>query len=63
VVDGVRKERALALLGEHDLPISMIAVRTGFATPSAFTRAFRRWTGLAPSDFRRQAARPGGLSR
>jgi AraC-like DNA-binding protein len=68
VVDGVRKERALALLGEHDLPISVIAVRTGFATPSAFTRAFRRWTGLAPSDFRRHAARPdgarpGGMSR
>jgi AraC-like DNA-binding protein len=53
VLDGLRKERALALLAEPDLPISVIAARTGFATPSAFTRAVRRWTGLAPSDLRR----------
>jgi AraC-like DNA-binding protein len=53
VLDGTRKERAIALLAQPDLPISVIAVRAGFATPSAFTRAFRRWTGLSPSDFRR----------
>jgi AraC-like DNA-binding protein len=55
VADSVRRERALALLAEPDLPISVIAGRTGFATPSAFTRAFRRWTGQAPSGFRRDA--------
>jgi AraC-like DNA-binding protein len=55
VADGVRRERALALLAEPDLPISVIATRTGFATPSAFTRAFRRWTGQSPSGFRRDA--------
>jgi AraC-like DNA-binding protein len=55
VIDAVRKERALALLAEPGLPISAIAARTGFATPSAFTRAFRRWTGLPPSRYRRTA--------
>ena len=50
----IGQERALALLAEPDLPISVIAARTGFATPSAFTRAVRRWTGLAPSDLRRR---------
>jgi AraC-like DNA-binding protein len=55
VIDGVRRERALALLAEPGLPISAIAARTGFATPSAFTRAFRRWTGLPPSHYRRTA--------
>jgi AraC-like DNA-binding protein len=53
VIDAVRKERALALLAEPGLPITAIAARTGFATPSAFTRAFRRWTGLPPSRYRR----------
>jgi AraC-like DNA-binding protein len=55
VTDAVRKERALALLTEPGLPISVIAVRAGFATPSAFTRAFRRWTGQPPSLYRRTA--------
>lgn len=52
LIDTVRRERALALLAEPDLPISAIATRIGFATPSAFTRAFRRWTGMPPSRYR-----------
>lgn len=60
VIAGVRKERALALLAEPGLPISAIAAQTGFATPSAFTRAFRRWTGLPPSHYRRTASRAEG---
>jgi AraC-like DNA-binding protein len=55
LIDAARKERALALLAEPGLPISAIAAQTGFATPSAFTRAFRRWTGLPPSRYRRTA--------
>ena len=58
VIEAVRKERALALLTEPGLPISVIAARTGFATPSAFTRAFRRWTGQSPSLYRRTTS-PG----
>lgn len=55
VIDAVRKEHALALLAEPGLPISAIAAQAGFATPSAFTRAFRRWTGLPPSRYRQTA--------
>ncbi len=60
VIAAARKERALALLAEPGLPISVIAVRTGFATPSAFTRAFRRWTGQPPSLYRRTALSGSG---
>jgi AraC family transcriptional regulator len=49
-----RIERARALLRNPHLRISDIAPAVGFATPSAFTAAFRRITGMTPSDYRRQ---------
>ncbi len=59
VIDAFRKERALALLAEPGLPVTVIATRAGFATPSAFARAFRRWTGISPSRYRQTGtARP-----
>jgi AraC-like DNA-binding protein len=53
LADDLRRERALTLLSQPDLAVTAIAARLGFSTPSAFTRAFRRWTGVAPSDYRR----------
>jgi AraC-like DNA-binding protein len=58
LADSVRRERALAMIALADLPVTVIAARLGFATPSAFTRAFRRWTGTSPSQYR--AARDAG---
>jgi AraC-like DNA-binding protein len=53
LADAARRERALMLMSQPDLPITAVAARLGFATPSAFTKAFRRWTGVAPSRYRR----------
>ena len=52
ILDDVRKQTALALVVETERPLTKIAMETGFTTPSSFTRAFRRWTGMSPSDKR-----------
>jgi PAS domain S-box-containing protein len=43
------------LLRETDASISDIALECGFADHSAFTRAFRTVTDMAPSEYRRQS--------
>jgi AraC-like DNA-binding protein len=48
VLDEVRLEAARQLLDVTKLPISEIAASLGYAESSAFTRAFRRWSGEAP---------------
>ncbi len=59
LADDFRRERALTLLSQPDLAVTAIAARLGFSTPSAFTRAFRRWMGMAPSDYRRESRASG----
>ena len=46
-VNRVRRELASELLAE-DLPLGEISYRCGFSDTRAFTRAFKRWTGLTP---------------
>ncbi len=53
IVQEVRRERACELLTRPSFSISQIARRTGFASPSGFSRAFHAWTGLSPRDYRR----------
>ncbi|WP_313675188.1 AraC family transcriptional regulator ligand-binding domain-containing protein [Mycolicibacterium sp.] len=52
VIAEVRRTRAEQLLSGHD-SIEMIARRLGYAETASFTHAFKRWTGLTPSEFRR----------
>ena len=48
----VRLDRAQRMLRNTDDPIAHIALRAGYTDQSAFTRQFRRATGLSPRDFR-----------
>ncbi len=52
--------RAEELLREEELPISEVAYLLGYSEPSNFHRAFRRWTGVAPTAWRNQAATTAG---
>lgn len=58
IKDGLRHDRAIHYLAQSSLPISEVARRLGFSEPSAFTRAFRQWTGESPRSYR-EAARGG----
>jgi AraC-like DNA-binding protein len=48
----VRYEIARQLLEGTRLPLAEIAATLGYSDPSAFTRAFRRWSGHAPAAWR-----------
>jgi len=47
-----RIERAKRMLEETEMPISEIALRSGFSSQSHFTTAFRRLAGATPKAFR-----------
>lgn len=51
-LDAARLGHARRLLGMSELGIEEIAGRLGFAEPASFTHAFRRWTGMTPSEWR-----------
>jgi AraC-like DNA-binding protein len=48
-----RMHEASALLAEGRLSMDEIAMRTGYESASAFSKAFKRWAGRVPSDYRR----------
>ena len=52
LVDEVRRELALQHLARAGTTANEVAFLLGFSEPSAFTRAFKRWTGGPPSAFR-----------
>lgn len=52
LVDDERKNAVLRDVLNPVLRIDEIAVRMGYADPANLTRAFRRWTGESPSQYR-----------
>jgi AraC-like DNA-binding protein len=57
VVDGVREELARSLIANEKLSLGDVAYLLGFSEISAFTRAFKRWTGTTPSRWRDRSNR------
>lgn len=54
LLDEERHAWSIALLADRHLAIGEVAFLLGYSEPSAFARAFKRWTGMAPSGYRRQ---------
>jgi AraC-like DNA-binding protein len=52
LVDDTRKDLALRYIDDAGRSLSDITFSLGFSQPSAFTRAFKRWTGASPTDYR-----------
>lgn len=55
LLDDVRRDLAIRHLADPSTSAGQVGFLLGFSEPSAFTRAFRRWTGKAPGEYRLQA--------
>ena len=53
LLEDTRRELALKYVGSQDLALTEIAFLLGFSQTGPFHRAFRRWTGTTPRDYRR----------
>lgn len=54
ILESVRRELAELYLAEPKVAVHEVAFLIGYSEPSAFHRAFRRWTGVTPQEFRRR---------
>ena len=54
VLDHMRKDLAMRYMREPEMAICEVAYLLGFSESSALHRAFKRWTGMTPSEFRRR---------
>jgi AraC-like DNA-binding protein len=58
ILQSLRRDQAMRLLENVGMPIKDIAEAMGYSDPSAFHRAFRRWTGVTPRQFRLNLGEP-----
>lgn len=57
LLDEVREMMSEELLGHTDMTTEQVAARLGYAEAASFIRAFRRWKGCPPQEFRARAGR------
>jgi len=48
----LRIEHAQALLSSSTLPVTKIAMDSGFSTSQYFSTVFKKYTGISPSEYR-----------
>ena len=58
LVDDTRRDLALRYMENPRKSITDVTFLLGFSGQSAFTRAFRRWTGTSPTQFRERIQAP-----
>lgn len=52
IKDAIRRDASKRLLSNLEMPVADVAERIGFSETAAFSRAFKKWTGLTPAQFR-----------
>jgi AraC-like DNA-binding protein len=57
LLKAARQELSLHYLDSHDLPLTEVAILLGYSELSAFSRAFRNWTGMSPQRYRQSHRR------
>ncbi|MBN2554281.1 MAG: AraC family transcriptional regulator [Spirochaetales bacterium] len=58
ILDDMRAQTARYYLEDPDIPIGEVAGKIGYLGAGSFSRAFRRWTGLTPMQYRRKRQKP-----
>ena len=53
VLDETREQMAMRLVREREYSLGQIAYLLGFSEQANFSRAFKRWTGTAPTEYRK----------
>jgi AraC-like DNA-binding protein len=53
LVDEVRRQLAALYLRRDDVSLVDVGFLLGFSEQSAFSRAFRRWYGMAPQQYQK----------
>ena len=52
IKDNIRREKAIELLIERDISVDQVSDVLGYSEPRSFTRAFRKWMGVSPRQYR-----------
>jgi len=55
-LEAVRYDTARQLLDETSMTLAQVAAALEYADTSAFSRAFKRWAGATPAQWRARAA-------
>ena len=55
LLDESRRRDAMRLLANSGLSVEQVATRLGYSDPANFTRAFRKWSGVTPRQYREQS--------
>jgi len=52
IKDDIRRDAAIAYVNREELTINAVSILMGFQDTSAFYRAFKKWTGVSPGEYR-----------
>lgn len=59
ILEDLRRKQAVRLLEQGQESIERIAERLGYSDVANFTRAFKRWTGTTPAQYRKTSTEKG----
>ena len=59
---GLKLEKAARLLLETDMPVVLIAESIGFEDQHGFSRAFKNYWGVSPTEYRNTRSHQGGIT-